>query len=108
MRAAFFAVPHVGLLSSAGVPSRSNSTRPRRRETTTKQVPATLLAAALRAQSEGVFIAERSNSPQGLKILFANESFCLMTGRSTDELVGRPHGMLHVDPAEVERLRRWL
>ena len=74
----------------------------------TKPVPPTLLAAALRAQSEGVFIAERGNSPQGLKILFVNESFCLMTGRSETDLVGRPHGMLHVDPTEVARLRRWL
>jgi len=44
--------------------------------------PPVLLAAALRAQADGVFIAEAKASPQGLKIIFANQSFCEMTGRS--------------------------
>ncbi len=73
-----------------------------------RKVPATLLAAALRAQSEGVFIAERRSDRRGLRILFANDSFCTMTGHPAAELVGKPHGVLHADPAEVERLRRWL
>ena len=71
-------------------------------------VPATLLAAALRAQSEGVFIAGRACGSKGLKILFVNDSFCLMTGRAAAELIGQPHGCLHADPAEIVRLRRWL
>jgi two-component system, cell cycle sensor histidine kinase and response regulator CckA len=71
-------------------------------------VPTALLAAALRAQSEGVFIAARACGPKGVRILFANDSFCAMTGRPSDQLVGQPHGILHVDPAEIVRLRRWL
>src|SRR5688572_8553996 len=71
-------------------------------------VPATLLAAALRAQSEGVFIAGRACGRKGLKILFVNDSFCLMTGRAATELIGQPHGCLHADPTEIVRLRRWL
>ena len=71
-------------------------------------VPASLLASALRAQSEGVFIATRRTGPNGLKILFANESFCAMTGHSAAELIGRPHGVLHDERTDVERLKRWL
>lgn len=71
-------------------------------------VPAALLAAALRAQSEGVFIAERGGGARGLKIVFVNESFCSITGHAAHELVGQPHGMLHADGGEVARLRRWL
>ena len=70
--------------------------------------PAALLAAALRAQSEGVFIAERKCGARGLKILFANESFCVMTGHGAAELVNRAHGFLHLERADVERLRHWL
>ncbi|MBI4625398.1 MAG: PAS domain S-box protein [Verrucomicrobia bacterium] len=72
------------------------------------KVPATLLAAALRAQSEGVFIADRRAGPKGLKILFANESFFAMTGHAPRDLIGRRHGVLHADRAEVSRLLRWL
>ena len=82
----------------------------RNRRTAAKiaQVPARLLAAALRAQSEGVFIASRVCGPKGLRILFVNDSFCHMTGRTAPELMGRPHGVLHADPAEIVRLKRWL
>ena len=74
-----------------------------------KGVPAALLAAALRAQSEGVFIADRRRpGANGLKILFVNDSFCTMTGHSAAELVGRAHGVLHDERADVRRLRRWL
>ena len=73
-----------------------------------RSVPASLLAAALRAQSEGVFIASRACGAKGLKILFVNDSFCLMTGRTAEQLIGQRHGMLHADPAELGRLRRWL
>ncbi len=67
-----------------------------------------MLAAALRAQSEGVFIAERCAGPKGLRIVFANQSFCMMTGYAEADLVGKGHGLLHVDRAELVRLRRWL
>ena len=71
-------------------------------------MPPALLAAALRAQSEGVFIGARTGSPRGLEIVFANDSFCAMTGRSALELIGRTHGLLHVDAADITRLKRWL
>jgi PAS domain S-box-containing protein len=71
-------------------------------------VPAALLAAALRAQSEGVFIAERRIGPHGLKILFANDSFCALTGRPAAKLVGRAHGELHEEPMDAVQLGRWL
>jgi two-component system cell cycle sensor histidine kinase/response regulator CckA len=73
-----------------------------------KAVPAALLASALRAQSEGVFIADRRPGANGLKILFANDSFCAMTGHGTAELVGCAHGVLHDERADVDRLRHWL
>ncbi|MEY2881087.1 MAG: hypothetical protein RLZZ15_3467 [Verrucomicrobiota bacterium] len=72
------------------------------------KAPTALLAAALRAQSEGVFIAERRCGPRGLKIIFANDSFCEMTGHGLAQIVGQPHGVLHVERADVERLRHWL
>ena len=70
--------------------------------------PAALLAAALRAQSEGVFIAERRCGPRGLKILFANDSFCAMSGYGAPALVGKPHGLLHAERTDIDRLRQWL
>ena len=66
--------------------------RRRAAEPLAPHVPAGLLAAALRAQSEGVFIAERGAGARGVKIIFANESFCAITGYSLSELVGRRHG----------------
>ncbi len=83
--------------------------RPARRPAArTPRVPAELLAAALRAQSEGVFIAGRDCTELGVTILFANDSFCAMVGRPAADVVGLPHGRLHLDRGEVERLRRWL
>ncbi|MCX6954631.1 MAG: ATP-binding protein [Verrucomicrobia bacterium] len=73
-----------------------------------RTAPVALLAAALRAQSEGVFIAERKCGPQGVRIVFANESFCTMTGHGTADLVHRAHGFLHLERADLERLRHWL
>ncbi|MEX2043724.1 MAG: ATP-binding protein [Opitutus sp.] len=81
--------------------------RPRRNRTG-QEVSASLLAAALRAQSEGVFIAEKRLTTQGLRIIFVNASFCAMTRHSPAELIGRPHGTLHADPADLQRLERWL
>jgi PAS domain S-box-containing protein len=71
-------------------------------------VPATLLAAALRAQSEGVLLTERRCGPHGMKILFVNDSFCAMTGHDAARLVGRPHSELHAENSDLERLRHWL
>ncbi len=71
-------------------------------------MPASLFAAALRAQSEGVVIAERGTGRRGLEILFVNESFCKMTGRAVDDLVGSPHGSVHLERADIDRLRHWL
>ena len=67
-----------------------------------------MLAAALRAQSDGVFIARARAGLRGLKILFVNDSFCAMTGCTAARLVGRTHGALHVEKSGVARLRRWL
>jgi PAS domain S-box-containing protein len=74
----------------------------------TRAAPVALLAAALRAQSEGVFIAERKCGPLGLKIVFANDSFCAMTGYGAAQLVDREHGFLHIERVDIERLRHWL
>jgi two-component system, cell cycle sensor histidine kinase and response regulator CckA len=86
---------------------KKSASKPRRARTRPR-IPAALFAAALRAQSEGVFIAERGTGRRGLKILFVNDSFCAMLGRPATELIGAPHGLLHLDRAEVDRLRRWL
>ena len=53
-------------------------------------------------------LAQSIPGPRGLKILFANDSFCTMTGYSAAELVGRPHGVLHDERTDLERLRHWL
>ena len=82
--------------------------RPTARARAAKPAPVTLLAAALRAQSEGVFIADRKCGVLGLKILFANDSFCAMTGYRESELVNRSHGFLHLERVDIERLRHWL
>ncbi|MEO5957521.1 MAG: ATP-binding protein [Opitutaceae bacterium] len=82
-------------------------TSPTKAGTGTK-VPARLLAAALRAQSEGVFVAECLPRGRGLRIVFANDSFCAMTGYAAAQLVGKNHGLLHADPDDVKRLKNWL
>jgi len=89
------------------VPAAKKQSRPARARVTAR-IPVALLAAALRAQSEGVFIAERRAGPKGLKILFVNHSFCAMTGHAESDLVGQPHGLLHTERAELDRLRLWL
>ena len=83
------------------MPAKKKNIRP-------SPVSATLLAAALRAQSEGVFLATPRLGPDGLKILFVNDSFCALTGRKATELVGQAHGALHDGPADLRQLRRWL
>ncbi len=71
-------------------------------------VAPSLLAAALRAQADGVFIADARPSTRGLHIIFVNDSFCAMTGRTARELAGSAHGTFHADPADIERTTKWL
>ncbi|HTO02188.1 MAG TPA: ATP-binding protein [Opitutus sp.] len=66
-----------------------------------------MLASAVRTQADGVFIAEAKASARGLKIVFANESFCAMTGHAPAELIGRYHGTLHADATEVVKTSSW-
>jgi two-component system, cell cycle sensor histidine kinase and response regulator CckA len=72
-----------------------------------RPAPKKILAAALQAQSEDVFIAARQRGPKGLRIVFANQSFCTMTGHADVDLIGQGAGGLHSDKAELVRLRRW-
>jgi two-component system, cell cycle sensor histidine kinase and response regulator CckA len=72
------------------------------------RVPARLLAAALRAQSEGVLLIARGAGRTGHRIVFANDSFGAMTGHASASLVGQVHAMLHLDRNDAERLQRWL
>ncbi len=80
--------------------SRPRAARPR--------IPVALLAEALRTQSEGVLIARGKIDEGGLEILFVNDSFCAITGRPAQKLIGKPHSILHADPADVARARLWL
>ena len=81
---------------------------PRRKTPAPADVPVTLLAAAFRAQSEGVFIAEADLGPEGFKIIFVNDSLCTITGHSARQLIGTGHGKLHVEPTALEQIARWL
>ncbi len=69
---------------------------------------ASLLAAALGALGDGVLIAAAGWSRGGLKIIFANDSLCAMTGRAVLELSGHSHGEIHADHSHFAALRRWL
>jgi len=60
-----------------------------------KPPSAPLLAAAVHAQSEGVVITARRWTRHGLRIIFANESLCAMTGYTGAELQARGQGILH-------------
>lgn len=79
----------------------------KRKPHTRRPAPDKVLAAALRAQSEGVFIAERRAGPKGLRIVFVNEAFCAMTGYTARDLVGAWPGILHLERAELRRLTQW-
>jgi two-component system cell cycle sensor histidine kinase/response regulator CckA len=83
-------------------------TRPQSTPRKRNPVSVALLAAALRSQSVGVFIAERRTGSSTLRIVFANDSFCTMTGYAAADLVGRGYEVLHIDRREVERVRDWL
>lgn len=67
-----------------------------------------LLAAALRAQSAGIVLAERKAGGAMLKIVFANDSFQAMTGHRSAQLLGRDFDALHLGDAELQRLRHWV
>src|SRR5690606_23342099 len=60
-----------------------------------------LLAAALGAQGERVFIAEVKETGSGVKILLVKASFCAMNGRTAAELVGKPHGVVPADKSQL-------
>jgi PAS domain S-box-containing protein len=68
---------------------------------------AALLAEALRALGDGAFIAEARARAGGLRIVFANESFCRMTGHPAAELAGAPHGIVHAEKGDVEKIASW-
>ncbi len=70
-------------------------------------LPAAVLAAALWALDQGVFIARRGGSAAGLEILFANKVFGAITGHAAAGLVGRRHGFLHGEKTDVEKIMRW-
>ncbi len=69
---------------------------------------ATLLASALGTLGEGVLIADRHWTRDGLRIRFANQSLCAMTNRSMHELHRLAHGELHADRDHFIDLRKWL
>ncbi|MBL9206660.1 MAG: PAS domain S-box protein [Opitutaceae bacterium] len=71
-------------------------------------VTSDLLAQTLRMLPEGVFVAEPRWQKRGLRILFANEQFCQMTGYSENELCAGTHTFLHVDKSEIARQQRWV
>jgi len=80
---------------------------PDARDRRSRPPPAPLLAAAVHAQSEGVLILEKRWTRKGLKILFANESICAMTGHS--EAAQRALGLiaLHAETDTLEQLKAW-
>ncbi len=80
---------------------------PDARDARDKPPPAPLLAAAVHAQSEGLLITGRRWTQKGLKIIFANESFCAMTGFTVAELRRHGQAMVHSDKAGLQRLQRW-
>ncbi len=71
------------------------------------RVPVSLLAAALRAQSEGVLVARFVARTKELRILFVNDSLGTMIGRTTPELIGERIAVLHAEAADIERLQLW-
>ena len=80
---------------------------PDARDARDRPPPAPLLAAAVHAQSEGLLILGRRWTRTGLKVIFANESFCAMTGFTVAELRRRGAGMLHADKNNLTRLQKW-
>ena len=81
---------------------------PDARDTRDKPPAAPLLAAAVHAQSEGVLIVEKRWTRKGLKIIFANESFCAMTGHTVAGLRSLGLTSLHIEPETIPKLRDWV
>ncbi len=54
-----------------------------------------------------MLIAAVDRKSAGLRIVFANDSFCAMTGYRASDLVGRDYERLHVDHVELQRMRDW-
>jgi PAS domain S-box-containing protein len=81
---------------------------PDARDSRDRTPSAPLLAAAMHAQSEGVLIVEKRWTRKGLRILFANESFCATTGHTVSGLRALGLAALFADAASVERLRAWI
>ena len=104
----FFAVPASAPAFSCSRVSAPSQKPRSRRAAGASRVPPALFAAALRAQSEGVLIAQPTPGRRGLEILFVNDSFCAMTGRQAAELLGHAHHEVHLDRGDVEPMRRWL
>ena len=80
---------------------------PDARDARDKPPPAPLLAAAVHAQSEGLLITGRRWTRNGLKLIFANESFCAMSGFTQAELKRLGLAALHTDKSHLHRLERW-
>jgi len=66
-----------------------------------------LLAAAMRAQGDGVVIFQTKSGVRKIRVVFVNESFCEMTGRSFEELADEPHSALQLEKSDLTRLDRW-
>ncbi|MBP6507506.1 MAG: PAS domain S-box protein [Opitutaceae bacterium] len=78
-----------------------------RKPKTTVGAPAALLAAAIRAQGDGVVVAQMGTNPLELKIIFANDAFLQMTGHTLAELAARTQCALHADKADLAKFDRW-
>jgi PAS domain S-box-containing protein len=50
---------------------------------------------------------ERKGGARGFKIVFVSDRFRAMTGHSEEDLIGKYHGFLHIDPTELDRMRAW-
>lgn len=69
---------------------------------------AQLLAAAVHAQSEGLLIIHKKWGRKGPRIIFANESFCAMSGLTVAELRTCGLPSLYVEPGQLDSLRQWV
>ncbi len=81
---------------------------PDARDARDRPPPAPLLAAAVHAQSEGLLITGRRWTRNGLKVIFANESFCAMSGYTVAELRRKGQSFLHAEKNALNRLQRWI
>ncbi len=81
--------------------------KPARQPSRTSPVPASLLAAALRAQGDGVVLSRLPSGGGSPVVVFANDVFLAMTGYAGAELAGHPHAALHADRTDLDRLRQW-